>query len=39
MWRVQCPDGSLNDMVNLTRAKDAAMALAVDWLNDMSEAA
>ena len=40
MWRVQRPDGSLTDMVNLTRAKDAAMALAVDdWLNDMSEAA
>src|SRR6516225_2963495 len=26
MWRVQRPDGSLTDMVNLTRAKDAAMA-------------
>ena len=38
MLRVQRPDG-LTDMVNLTRAKDAAMALAVDWLNDMSEAA
>jgi hypothetical protein len=36
MWRVQRPDGSLTDMVNLTRAN---MALVVDWLNDMSEAA
>ena len=24
MWRVQWPDGSLSDMANLTRAKDAA---------------
>ena len=28
MWRVQSPDGSLSDMVNLTRAKDAAIAYA-----------
>jgi len=28
MWRVKLPNGQLSDMVNLTRAKDAAMALA-----------
>ena len=27
MWRVQSPDGSVSDMVNRTRAKDAAMAM------------
>ena len=27
MYRVCCPDGSLTDMVNLTRAKDAASVL------------
>jgi hypothetical protein len=27
MWRVKRPDGSLSDMVNLPRAKDAAMAM------------
>jgi hypothetical protein len=26
MWRVCRPDGSLSDMVNLTRAKDAAIS-------------
>lgn len=26
MWRVRSPDGSLSDMANRTRAKDAAMA-------------
>ena len=29
MWRVKRPDGSLSDMVNLTRAKDAAVNQAV----------
>jgi hypothetical protein len=29
MWRVRMPDGRLTDMVNLTRAKDAAHALAL----------
>ena len=29
MWRVKHPDGSLSDMVNLTRAKDAAVSQAV----------
>ena len=28
MWRVVWPDGRVSDMVNLARAKDAAMALA-----------
>lgn len=28
MWRVELPDGSLTDMVNKTRAKDAASVLA-----------
>jgi hypothetical protein len=27
MWRVRHPDGSLSDMINRTRAKDAAMAM------------
>jgi hypothetical protein len=28
MWRVRWPDGNLSDMVNLTRAKDAAFVIA-----------
>ena len=28
MWRVRWPDGSLSDMANLTRAKDAAFVIA-----------
>ena len=28
MWRVRTPDGGLSDMVNLSRAKDAAVAIA-----------
>jgi hypothetical protein len=28
MWRVELPDGRLSDMVNRTRAKDAAISLA-----------
>jgi hypothetical protein len=35
MWRVRLPDGTLSDMVNRTRAKDAAQALAVRLLNVM----
>jgi hypothetical protein len=27
MWRVRRPDGRLSDMVNRTRAKDAALAM------------
>ena len=29
MWRIRWPDGQLSDMVNLTRAKDAARVLAM----------
>jgi hypothetical protein len=29
MYRVRKPDGSLTDMVNLTRARDAARTLAL----------
>ena len=32
MWRVRLPDGSLTDMVNRTRAKDAACALLLAHL-------
>jgi hypothetical protein len=28
MWRVRLPDGGLSDMVNLTRAKEAALDIA-----------
>ena len=28
MWRLRTPDGTLSDLVNLARAKDAAMAAA-----------
>lgn len=33
MWRVEMPDGTLSDMVNRTRAKDAAMSIALRILN------
>ena len=33
MYRVRFPDGGLSDMVNLTRAKDAAFAFALRSLN------
>ena len=39
MWRVRLPDGHLTDMVNLSRAKDAAASLAVGVLNQYREAA
>src|SRR5215831_7000547 len=29
MWRIQTPDGRRSDMVNLTRAKDAAVSVAL----------
>jgi len=29
MWRVRLPDGRLTDMMNLTRAKDAASSIAM----------
>jgi hypothetical protein len=33
MWRIRFPDGSLSDMVNLIRAKDSALHIAVATLN------
>jgi hypothetical protein len=33
MWRVRLPNGQLTDMVNLTRAKDAAKSLARRYSN------
>jgi hypothetical protein len=33
MWRVRFPDGRLTDMVNLTRARDAARGAALSILN------
>ena len=37
MFRVLMPDGRLSDMVNLTRAKDAALSLALAVLNRRKE--
>jgi len=34
MWRVRLPDGSLTDLVNLTRAKDALKLRTSGALND-----
>ena len=39
MWRVRMPDGQLTEMVNLSRAKDAAASLALAILNQHREAA
>jgi hypothetical protein len=36
MYRARLPNGHLTDMVNLTRAKDAAIALACTELNKSS---
>jgi hypothetical protein len=33
LWRVHMPDGHITDMVNLTRAKDAASILALAAMN------
>jgi hypothetical protein len=33
MYRIRFPEGGLSDMVNLTRAKDAAITLALQSLN------
>jgi hypothetical protein len=33
MWRVRRPDGTVTDMVNRTRARDAALSIAVSMLN------
>ena len=38
-WRVRLPDGHLTDMVNLSRAQDAAASLALSVLNRHREAA
>jgi len=37
MWRVRHADDALSDMVNLSRAKDAAMSLALARLNQAQE--
>jgi hypothetical protein len=34
MWRIRFADGSLSDMTNLTRAKDAARCIAQTTLNN-----
>jgi hypothetical protein len=39
MWRVRLPDGHLTDMLNLSRAKDAAASHALATLNLRQEAA
>ena len=39
MWRVRLPDGSLSDIVNITRARDAARTLALVALNRPKKAA
>jgi hypothetical protein len=33
MWRIMAPDGTMSDMVNITRAKDAAKAIAARKLS------
>jgi hypothetical protein len=33
MWRVRTRDGGASDMVNLTRAKDTALSLALASVN------
>lgn len=39
MWRLRLlPDGNLSDMVNLSRAKDAAIARALGFLNGKKRA-
>jgi hypothetical protein len=39
MWRVRMPDRHLTDMLNLSRAKDAAAPLTLTVLNKHQEAA
>ena len=34
MWRVRLPSGGLSDMTNMTRAKDGAMCVALQAIND-----
>jgi hypothetical protein len=38
MYCVRMPDGRLTDMVNLTRASDAAVCLALNALNEREAA-
>jgi hypothetical protein len=38
MWRVRRPDGTLSDMVNISRARDAAMVLSLAVLNGQETA-
>lgn len=38
MWRVLWPDGKTSDMVNLTRAKDAATLIAAQTLSTPTKA-
>ena len=35
MWRIRFPDGRLSDMLNLSRAKDAAITCALRSLNSV----
>jgi hypothetical protein len=37
MWRMKRPDGRVSDMVNLSRASDAAVALALFHVNHSQE--
>ena len=39
MWRVKKPDGSLTNMVNITRARDAARGWALRILNTQESGA
>ena len=39
MWRIRCPDDRLSDIVNLSRAKDAAISVALGILNRSRESA
>jgi len=39
MWRLRLPDGTLSDMVSITRAKDAARSLASSPFNRPKKAA
>ena len=39
LWRVRLPDGTLSDLLNLSRARDAAVELALAQLNNAPDAA
>jgi hypothetical protein len=38
LYRIHMPDGHVTDMVNLTRARDAAVCLALNALNEREAA-